>query len=118
MFTFGAEQNSELPSALESGRVVFQEHNFLSPQPVKDADVFLMRVVIHDWGFSNAVKILRNLRDAAVVGKTKLVLVEQVVKCACKEGSVASDIKLPETPAVPDFLLPNVCFFLNFLTCC
>lgn len=82
-------------------------HDFFAAQSVKDADVFLLRLVLHDWGTSSAVKILRQLREAAVVGKTKLVLIEQVVKYACKSLDVPGDIKLPTASPVPEFLLPN-----------
>lgn len=63
---------------------------------------------MHDWSASYGIKILRHLREAAVVGKTKLVLIDQVVQYACKSSGVSSDIKLPVVPPVPEFLLSNV----------
>jgi O-methyltransferase domain len=85
------------------------EHNFFDEQPIKDAEVFLMRATIHDWGFSYAVKILRRLRDAAVVGKTKLLMIDNIIPYACKTPSdVKDDTILPPEPSVPDFMLPNV----------
>jgi hypothetical protein len=97
--------------------VIFQQHDFFSPQPVKDADVFLLRGIMHNWGSSYAIKILRQLRDAAVVGKTKLVIIDPVVSYACRTDFEREGIQMPEKPAVPEFLLPNVSELQNkFLT--
>jgi hypothetical protein len=85
------------------------EHNFFDEQPIKDADVFFMRSAIHNWGFSYAVKILRRLREAAVVGKTKLLMIDHIIPYACKTPSdVPESIVLPPEPYVSDLLLPNV----------
>lgn len=53
-------------------------HDFFSPQPVTNASIFLCRMVVHDYGKSKAITILRHLRHAAQVD-TKLLLVEQVL---------------------------------------
>jgi len=42
-------------------------HDFFTPQPILDASVFLLRVVLHDWPDSFARKILLRLREAAVI---------------------------------------------------
>jgi hypothetical protein len=42
-------------------------HDFFTPQPILDASVFLLRVVLHDWPDSFARRILLRLRQAAVV---------------------------------------------------
>jgi hypothetical protein len=55
---------------------------------------------------------MRQLRDAAVVGKTKLLLVDQVVKYACKDENRKGEIRVPEEQSVPEGLLPNVRPFL------
>jgi hypothetical protein len=44
-------------------------HNFLEPQPVKDAAAFLVRYVVHDWSDTNLVIILTHLR--AVAGRRR-----------------------------------------------
>lgn len=64
------------PDALENGSVVLQAHDFFSPQPVKDAALFLLRLVIHDWADEEALAILRPLAEAAT-SETRLLLVEQ-----------------------------------------
>jgi len=84
-----------------------EEHDFFNPQPIKDADVFLLRMVTHDWAASYVVKILKRLRVAAVAGKTKLLLVDQVAPYACQDSSIASEIPGATLPAVPEPLLSN-----------
>lgn len=83
-------------------------HDFFATQPIKDADIFVLRGIINDWGTSSAIKILRRLREAAVAGKTKLILIEQIAQYASKYSGIASDIVRPHAPPVPEFLLPNV----------
>ncbi|KIY00481.1 uncharacterized protein Z520_04166 [Fonsecaea multimorphosa CBS 102226] len=52
--------NALIPTSLKS-RVTFQRHDFMTPQPLHNADVFLLRHVLHDWSDAIAIKILRNL---------------------------------------------------------
>ncbi|KAJ7090725.1 O-methyltransferase [Mycena belliarum] len=74
----------EHPTALTNGTIAFQAHNFLSPQPVADAGVFLVRAVLHNWAHSNAYQILTHLR-AAAQPTTRLVLLERIVPFVCGE---------------------------------
>ncbi|KAJ6460913.1 S-adenosyl-L-methionine-dependent methyltransferase [Mycena sanguinolenta] len=86
------------PELIESGRVKLEVHNFFEPQPVKDAAVYFMRVVIHDWPDVTAKEIMANTRKAA--GKeSKLVLFDLVMPYACET---------PGAPPVPAPLLPNL----------
>jgi hypothetical protein len=85
-----------------------EEHDFFNPQPIKDADIFLMRAVTHQWPTPYVVKIFKQLRVAAVAGKTKLLLVDQVSPYACLDSSIASGIPGAVLPAVPEPLLPNL----------
>ncbi|KAG8893949.1 hypothetical protein FRC00_009779, partial [Tulasnella sp. 408] len=36
------------PTAVPEGRVILQRHDFLQPQPVKGADVYFMRFILHE----------------------------------------------------------------------
>ena len=45
-------------------RLQFQAHNFFTEQSVKNADVYLLRSVLHDWSDKYAVQILKNLIPA------------------------------------------------------
>lgn len=56
--------NAAVPAALrESGRVRFMEHDLFAPQPV-DADVYFMRMILHDWSDDKCVAILRHVAAA------------------------------------------------------
>lgn len=56
----GRTQAKALPTEIAE-RIDFQEHDFFLPQPVKDADVYLLRMILHDWAEEDAVKILKPL---------------------------------------------------------
>lgn len=52
---------SSLEDAVRS-RITFQGHSFFDPQPVKDGDVYLLRMILHDWPHEEAKKILGHIR--------------------------------------------------------
>jgi hypothetical protein len=60
-------------------------HDFFTLQPVTDATVFLLRVILHDWPDAFAHRILLHLREAAAP-HTKLVLADFVLPLACVEN--------------------------------
>jgi len=41
------------------GRLTFQQHNFFEPQPVYDANVFLLRQCLHNYNDLDCIKIVR-----------------------------------------------------------
>lgn len=51
---------ASLPAELKD-RIDFQPHNFLTPNPVHGADIYLLRFIIHDWPDQDALTILRNI---------------------------------------------------------
>lgn len=55
---------AELPTNVAQ-RMEIQEHDFFTPQPVKGADIYLLRMILHDWKDPDAVRILKQLVDAA-----------------------------------------------------
>lgn len=68
------------------------EHDFFTPQPVRNAAVFLLRVILHDWPDSFAERILIHLREAATPD-TKLLLADFVLPLACADdfGAIGPD---------------------------
>lgn len=66
-------------------------HDFFTPQPVKQAAVFLLRVVLHDWPDDFARRILLHLREAATPA-TKLLLGDFILPLACPDET--GDISL------------------------
>lgn len=118
----------EDPAAVDEGRVTLMAHDFLGPQPVKDATVFLMRVVIHDWDDAKATVILKNLGKASTA-ETKLILVEQLIQPLCPVDQLTNvDVPgrgkdempamraplLSTAPAVMSYLLDLVRLFCPF----
>ncbi|KAF8184846.1 O-methyltransferase [Pholiota molesta] len=71
--------------------VEFQVQDFFEPQPVKDAAVFLLRVVLHDWPDDFARKILLRLREAASP-ETKLLIADFVLPLACPDDTSSDGV--------------------------
>ncbi|KAI0045351.1 S-adenosyl-L-methionine-dependent methyltransferase [Auriscalpium vulgare] len=76
----------EAPELVSSGRVTLQAQDFFQPQSVKQADVYFLRLVIHDWPDSTSEIILKNLR-AVAAPHTKLVIYEMIMPHACPDDS-------------------------------
>lgn len=57
------EGAKKIPDELK-GQVTFMAHDFFTPQPVRNADVYFFRWILHDWSDENALKILRALIPA------------------------------------------------------
>ena len=60
------------------GRVRFQQHDFFTPQPIKDADIYFLRFILHDWPDEECISILRNLVPALKNG-AKILINEMVL---------------------------------------
>lgn len=59
-------------------RIQFVEHDFFTPQPVKDGDIYLLRMVLHDWPDDKAVDILRLVAEAMKEG-SRIVIMDMVL---------------------------------------
>ncbi|KAI0795363.1 S-adenosyl-L-methionine-dependent methyltransferase [Irpex lacteus] len=100
--------NEKFPEAISSGRVKLQGHDIFSPQPVRNAAVFLVRAITHDWSDEYCVKFLTQLR-AAATPSTQLVVVDNVISYACLDSQETLNIPgVKEVrPTAPKPLLPN-----------
>lgn len=66
-----------LPSDLQA-RVEFMEHDFFREQPIKDADIYILRWILHDWSDMYAARILQRLIPALKLG-AKILVLEQML---------------------------------------
>ncbi|GLB41210.1 putative O-methyltransferase [Lyophyllum shimeji] len=81
---------AKCPEFLSSGTAQFQVHDFFTEQPIKNAAVFFLRVILHDWPDAQARQILLRLREAATP-ETKLVLGDFVLPLACVDVDAAGE---------------------------
>jgi hypothetical protein len=59
-------------------KLEFMAHDFFEEQPVKDADVYLLRQILHDWPDAEAITILKNL-VMSMKPRAKIIIMDQVV---------------------------------------
>ena len=76
--TVAAQAQKERASDKDIHRIKFQGHDFFTPQPVKDADVYLLRFICHDYGDKYAAKILKHIA-AAMAPKSRIIIVDAVL---------------------------------------
>ncbi|KAF7358294.1 hypothetical protein MVEN_00878700 [Mycena venus] len=87
------------PEHLDSQIAQFQVHDFFTPQPVKDAAVFMLRYILHDWPDKTVRNILGHLRDAALP-TTRLIVIEKIQPFASlEEGSGSRTEQIPAATA-------------------
>lgn len=65
--------HAELQAAV-ARRIRLEEHDFFGPQPVVDADVYLLRTIIHDWPDAESVQILQQLARVLKPGARILIM--------------------------------------------
>jgi SAM-dependent methyltransferase len=69
---------SALPGKGLQEKIHFQVHDFFEEQPVHGADVYLLRMILHDWSDKYGIKILRALVPALKPG-AKVVINDRVI---------------------------------------
>ncbi|KAH9924169.1 S-adenosyl-L-methionine-dependent methyltransferase [Fomitopsis serialis] len=69
---------TEYAEAVSTGRVQLMAHDFLMEQPVKAADVYMLRYVLHDWPDDKCVAIFSRLREA-MGPKSRILVAEMVI---------------------------------------
>jgi O-methyltransferase domain len=65
-------EKAKTPPGMAS-RVKFMAHDFFKPQPVRGADIYYFRWILHNWGDKYAVRILRSLVPAMKHGARVIV---------------------------------------------
>ena len=72
---------STQPESVRS-RITTQAHDFFTPQPVSRADVYLFRMILHDWPTADAVAILKQILPAMRLhlgGGARIVIMDTVL---------------------------------------
>ena len=57
-----------------SKRLTFQEHDFFQPQPVRHAEIYLLRMILHDWPAEEAISILTNIAQVLKPGSRIIIM--------------------------------------------
>jgi hypothetical protein len=86
-----------LPADLRE-RISFQTHNFFEEQPVKGADVYLLRLVLHDWSDKYSIMILKALIPALKPGP-KIVTTDRVIP-GCGEAPYLVEREARSVPPI------------------
>lgn len=68
------------PTALSSGQVKFQEADFFEENQVKGAEVYWLRMILHDWPDEDCVRILSALR-AAMSSRSRILIGQVYLSC-------------------------------------
>ncbi|KAI0958974.1 hypothetical protein AcV7_004641 [Taiwanofungus camphoratus] len=68
----------ELPEAIKLERTRLMVHDVFKEQPIKGAEVYWMRFILHDWADDECVIILSNLREAMGTN-SRILIADQVV---------------------------------------
>lgn len=74
----GAEDSLCSEDAAVSARIKFAKHDFFGPQSV-EADVYLLRMIIHDWPDNDAAEILMHLRAALKKPNARILIMDTVL---------------------------------------
>lgn len=82
---------SDLPSDIKS-RIEIKAYDFFTPQPVRNADVYLLRTILHDWPDADAIKILQGI--VAAMGPSSRLLIMDMVLPKPGSGSVTFEAAL------------------------
>jgi hypothetical protein len=65
-------------------------HDFFTEQPQKNADVYILRWILHNWSDKEAIQILRSIRTAASP-KSKLLVFEKAMLHTCHTSKQTSE---------------------------
>ncbi|KAH8697070.1 S-adenosyl-L-methionine-dependent methyltransferase [Talaromyces proteolyticus] len=102
---FWAFLKKDYPRVLESNRASFQAQNFFEVNTTKNAPIYFLRHVLHDWPDAEATKLLKNLA-AVMSARSKILICEHIVLPTYRSNSAPDDTE-PEPFIAPEPLLPN-----------
>ncbi|KAI0512934.1 S-adenosyl-L-methionine-dependent methyltransferase [Xylaria bambusicola] len=82
----------ENAEALTAGRVKFMPHDFFDVNPVKNADVYWLRYILHDWSDDYCVRILNAIKPS-MGPRSRILICDQVM------NTTRGCAELPAAPA-------------------
>ncbi|KAK2834889.1 hypothetical protein FQN49_006815 [Arthroderma sp. PD_2] len=94
----------EAPDALLSKRVEFMAHDFFQENPVKGAEVYWLRGILHDWSDTYCIKILESIRKA-MGPESKILVCDPVMN---------TTFGCPEIPPAPYPLPANYGYHVRY----
>ncbi|KAI0917518.1 hypothetical protein AcW1_007303 [Taiwanofungus camphoratus] len=94
----------EQPDALEKGRVQLIPHDFFKENPIKGADAYILRYILHDWGDERCVDILRAIRSV-LSPHSRVLIIGEVMN---------TTLGCPEIASAPYPLLANYGTFARY----
>ncbi|KAI0541762.1 S-adenosyl-L-methionine-dependent methyltransferase [Xylaria digitata] len=77
------------PDAVQSGRIQFIPHDFFHENPVRGAEIYWLRNVIHDWSDDYCIDILRKLK-ASMEPTSRILIADQVMNTTLGSGELQS----------------------------
>ena len=83
------------PNALVQQQVQFCPHDFFEPNPVKEADVYWLRYILHDWSDDYCVRILAAIKPS-MGPRSRILICDQVMNTTLgSDELVAAPAPLP-----------------------
>lgn len=94
-----------VPAELRS-RLSFQGHDFFKPEPILDADVYMLKNCLHDWPDSKAVEILKAVAVAVKKPNQRILLFENVMMPFYDaDGKPSTPSNIARTTSVMDMFM-------------
>lgn len=81
------KQGSEMLPSIFKDRITFVANDFFSEETIKDADVYFLRWILHNWSDKYAIQILQSLIPALKNG-AKILVYEVVLSDTPDWGSI------------------------------
>ncbi|KAI2488246.1 O-methyltransferase A [Pyrenophora tritici-repentis] len=77
------------PDAVAQKRVQFCPHDFFEPNPIKNADVYWLRYVMHDWSDDFCVRILAAIKPS-MGPRSRILICDQVMNTTLGSEELAA----------------------------
>lgn len=78
----------------------------MEAQPVKNARVYFLRMVLHDWADDVCIRILKKIREAAGPD-SELMIIDTIVDYACTDTTASAGMPGGRVAPPPSPLLTN-----------